>query len=871
MNRFAIILLIGLTALVAYYGFFPVTHSQTDMPDLVAELLSITPDPPVIGQPVVISISVRNLSTISSGPFKITLNLFFADGTEGSTCTWTISNLPAGQVFQTSTDKSEGECTQGNGGISSYTGSQFSIGLWADAPNDVTESNENNNTLSKTFGAGSTIPEAVPGAPTDLAADSLWITPDPAVKGQPVTIGFRIKNIGTASSSGPFSIDLTKTAMDNFSACRWQVPNLFPGQAFETNTDSPDVSCYQGEAGISSAQSPGFSLNLSADYYNAVPEPNELNNNLFKFVPVGSAATSTALPPPPPPALPSPFSLSLSVALTVNGKKTVDATPQDILKVSWGSSGFTSRDAICDFTNYPTGTIMATSTFGNQSIQYSSATPPETFNLGIICYNGKKTDVPLPPSASDFVTINISELIPSAKFSFGDRVETTADLNVRQTPSTSGTNLGTEPVGSTGVVIDGTPVYANGYWWWKVQYDSGRTGWSVENFLELSAAPPSPPPAPKIQVIGTGCYKGGGYNSQICLSYSFGPTFRADVSWNAFFTGTRYVNYLQIRDSQGRFVAGSGNVCNKEGPVSFSYDLPVNNNYRYEIWFADCIDSDACTGCGNDAAFSVGGPFGVFVLMTSPEYNSDIKINEGDGPILTDEQAFLKAKWGSEGFTSSDAFCTFHNYPFGSDELKKYDSTSTPSLAGVEKFQFSSSLRNSSDPNTVPLHLICFNGARTFSDSSTPPSGAFDTVVIKLLEPSEKFKIGDMVQTIANVNVRPSPEMSGDTPPYNILGSQTTGALGTVQFGPSYADGHWWWYVSFTNAPSGWVAEDYLVLAFEAPPTIPSAWPFGPELPTSGKATTTPIWYKTSTASYQLICQDSEGRTATSTKTISVE
>ena len=125
------------------------------------------------------------------------------------------------------------------------------------------------------------------------------------------------------------------------------------------------------------------------------------------------------------------------------------------------------------------------------------------------------------------------------------------------------------------------------------------------------------------------------------------------------------------------------------------------------------------------------------------------------------------------------------------------------------------------------------------------------------------------MQTISNVNVRPSPEISGNTPPYSLLGSQTTGALGTVQFGPSYADGHWWWYVTFENAPSGWVAEDFLVLAFEAPPSLPPSWPFGPNLPAKGRATTTPIWFKTDTASYQLTCTDSEGRTATSTKTIS--
>ena len=76
-----------------------------------------------------------------------------------------------------------------------------------------------------------------------------------------------------------------------------------------------------------------------------------------------------------------------------------------------------------------------------------------------------------------------------AKFRVGDRVRVTTNLNVRTGPSTSHPEItdpdypGYAPAGSLGTVVDG-PISADGYVWWKSQYDLGFTGWSVENGLE---------------------------------------------------------------------------------------------------------------------------------------------------------------------------------------------------------------------------------------------------------------------------------------------------------------------------------------------------------------------------------------------------
>jgi len=66
-----------------------------------------------------------------------------------------------------------------------------------------------------------------------------------------------------------------------------------------------------------------------------------------------------------------------------------------------------------------------------------------------------------------------------AALSHGDRVEATAILNVRATPSGSGTRVGTVPLGSLGTIVGGPTKTAN-YTFWQIDWDRGISGWSVE-------------------------------------------------------------------------------------------------------------------------------------------------------------------------------------------------------------------------------------------------------------------------------------------------------------------------------------------------------------------------------------------------------
>jgi hypothetical protein len=70
--------------------------------------------------------------------------------------------------------------------------------------------------------------------------------------------------------------------------------------------------------------------------------------------------------------------------------------------------------------------------------------------------------------------------------------------------------------------------------------------------------------------------------------------------------------------------------------------------------------------------------------------------------------------------------------------------------------------------------------------------------------PSTKFSHDDRVQVVNGpVNVRQS---AGGIE----LGTQDTGAVGTVTAGPEWSSPNWFWYVQFDSGVSGWVAEAFL-------------------------------------------------------------
>jgi RHS repeat-associated protein len=134
-----------------------------------------------------------------------------------------------------------------------------------------------------------------------------------------------------------------------------------------------------------------------------------------------------------------------------------------------------------------------------------------------------------------------------AAFTIEDRVQCNANLNVRATPSTSGTWLTTEPNGSRGIIIDG-PQSANGYTWWKVKWDNGYTGWSVESFTlvtwyQLRIASSNPNSSVSISVSPSDFLGGGSGSTFFSRFYDSGTTVTltapSTASGNSFSKWTR--------------------------------------------------------------------------------------------------------------------------------------------------------------------------------------------------------------------------------------------------------------------------------------------------------------------------------------------
>lgn len=99
-----------------------------------------------------------------------------------------------------------------------------------------------------------------------------------------------------------------------------------------------------------------------------------------------------------------------------------------------------------------------------------------------------------------FQTVSVDP-VPTGELVVGDRVAVNSDplLRVRATPALVGTVLGNQIKGALGSIVDG-PVSADGYRWWRVNYDSDPDGWSIEGsdpskwlvrYIDGQPAPPA--------------------------------------------------------------------------------------------------------------------------------------------------------------------------------------------------------------------------------------------------------------------------------------------------------------------------------------------------------------------------------------------
>jgi hypothetical protein len=125
--------------------------------------------------------------------------------------------------------------------------------------------------------------------------------------------------------------------------------------------------------------------------------------------------------------------------------------------------------------------------------------------------------------------------------------------------------------------------------------------------------------------------------------------------------------------------------------------------------------------------------------------------------------------------------------------------------------------------NTCP-EFCAFVVLPTFSGGTLPPPPPPPP-------PSTKFVIGDRVQATANLNVHATPTTAG-----TLLGTQASGAQGTVTGGPTAQGGFNWWQIDYDTAPDGWSVEDFLVKVAALPAPAISSFTATPSSITSGQS-----------------------------------
>ncbi len=158
---------------------------------------------------------------------------------------------------------------------------------------------------------------------------------------------------------------------------------------------------------------------------------------------------------------------SVPTGLTAN---TISASQ---VNLTWTAS--TDNVGVAGYDVYRNGIQVGTTT--TNSYPDSGLTASTTYTYTVSAYDSAG-NVSAQSASASVTTLPTT----STQFTIGQSVQTTASLNVRSTPSTSGTLVGTEATGVVGTVSGG-PSYANGYWWWNVNYTNGISGWSVQNYL----------------------------------------------------------------------------------------------------------------------------------------------------------------------------------------------------------------------------------------------------------------------------------------------------------------------------------------------------------------------------------------------------
>ena len=271
----------------------------------------------------------------------------------------------------------------------------------------------------------------------------------PVISMSPASLAFASTNVGVTSSVQYVTISNTGSANLVFSTIVFSSGSFAPAGL--------------GTCGVSNPVTPGGSCTISVVFTptsigtntgsitmtdNAVGSPHVINLS-------GTGANPADITSPSTPA---------------NLSTTVTSSSQ--INLTWTAS--TDNVGVTGYKIFRDGTQVGTSATASYSDTGLTAATAYTYTVS--AYDAAGND----STASTIVSA--TTLPVTAAFTIGDRMITTAGLNVRASASISGTLLGTQSLGSFGTLVGG-PTIANGYIWWNINYDAGADGWSVQDYI----------------------------------------------------------------------------------------------------------------------------------------------------------------------------------------------------------------------------------------------------------------------------------------------------------------------------------------------------------------------------------------------------
>ncbi|MFA6077285.1 MAG: dockerin type I domain-containing protein [Candidatus Paceibacterota bacterium] len=156
---------------------------------------------------------------------------------------------------------------------------------------------------------------------------------------------------------------------------------------------------------------------------------------------------------------------------------------QTSVTISWNAS--TDASGISGYRVYRNSSFLTTVTGTSYANTGLVANTIYSYTISAI---DASTNANVSNQSSPLSVTTLAATQTSTKFKTGDQIQVTnGPVNIRSTPSTSGTLLGIQATGNLGTIVSNVQngVLADGHYWWNVNYDNGVDGWTAEEYLSV--------------------------------------------------------------------------------------------------------------------------------------------------------------------------------------------------------------------------------------------------------------------------------------------------------------------------------------------------------------------------------------------------